>query len=486
MKTLIADSSHAEFGWELMSWQGYVRKLARKYDKVVVCTTEGLEPVYADFATEFMVHNIPLPRDCFNRQRIPNTPAWVRYQHSIKKRVAVRVKDASQMETDFIVAHGYIDPSKQSFISYGNATDAAERGDVFDLLIHARNKHSLNSYYNVYNWPEDRWAEVVKSMMARGLRVGAVGTPHNALCPEGAVDMRGIPLERLMDMMSASNLVAGPSSGPLHLAALCNIPRLVWATDKFSTSTKMDDVIRYTDRWNPFEVPCIVHTDDQKPPAARMIKDLEDVLGKKGKILVPGASSASKMTKYWADRRKKQGRSYVSYMGKNSDHQVTKLTPELHKLIGKTDFKHGMDYGCGWGRFSGIVFEHCEKLHAVDLIADFRDDLGDNVTFQTVKFPTKIKLPDSTLDLFVAITSLQHIVDEQWFKNVAKEIHRVLAPNAKVVIVDDNGPRGQHVKPRTPEILAKALGFNIDVKKIFGMDRPNSHHIVVGRCRKKG
>jgi hypothetical protein len=474
-KILVADSSTAEFGWELMSWQGYVRKQARAFDKVIVCTTAGLEPVYEDFADDFIVHRISMVRDCAKAREIHNTGAWNKYRAEI----AVRIREEQRGSNITILKFTkYVAPEKQSFICYGDATRAHVKGDAFDLLIHARNKYSHNSYYNVYNWPVERWDDVLGDM-SKDLRIGAVGTTSDALLPKHAEDFRGVDLRRLMDAMSASRLIAGPSSGPMHLAALCGLPRLVWASPKWSSSTKMNDQVRYAQRWNPFGTPCIV-TENTDPDASTMIRDLGAALNGKERILKPGAAAATQMASYWSARRKRQGRAYVSREGKNSDHQVSKLAPVLHQFLKGRQYKHGLDFGCGWGRFSGVISEYCERLRCVDLVSDFRDDLPDSVQFEKIGFPTKIGVPDGSIDLFVAVTSLQHIVDEHWFTEVAAELRRVLAPTAMVYIVDDNGRAGKYVKQRTAAVFAKALNLSDVIDGTFDMDSRRSHHIVTG------
>ena len=475
-KTLVADSSTAEFGWELMSWQGYVRKQARAYDRVIVCTTAGLEPIYADFADEFIVHRISMVRDCAKAREISNKDAWRKYRAEIAIRARQEASDNAVTDLKFTK---YIAPEQQSFICYGDAARARASGDVFDLLIHARNKHSHNSYYNVYNWPVERWNIVLTALSERNLRIGAVGTPSAARLPARAEDLRGIDLQRLMDAMSASRLIAGPSSGPIHLAALCGLPRLVWASTKWSSSTKMNDKLRYTKRWNPFNASCIV-SEDTDPAPSIMLRDLNDALDGKERILKPGAAAATMMTNYWSTRRKKQGRAYVSREGKNSDRQVAKLTPKLRSFLEGHRYKHGLDFGCGWGRFSGVLASYCEQLRCVDLISDFRDDLPDTVAFEKIDFPTKILVPDGSIDLFVAITSLQHIVDEHWFVEVAAALQRVLAPGAIVFIVDDNGRAGERVKQRGAAVFAAALNLSDVSDAPFSMDKRESHHIVTG------
>ena len=50
MRRLIAGPWCGEFGWELMSWQGRIRELSRSYDETIVCSDDGHQALYADFA----------------------------------------------------------------------------------------------------------------------------------------------------------------------------------------------------------------------------------------------------------------------------------------------------------------------------------------------------------------------------------------------------------------------------------------------------
>lgn len=478
---LVADSSTAEFGWELMSWQGYVRKLAPEFDDVVICTTGGLEPVYDDFTTDFITHNVGMHRDCARASKIFSVGSWNKYRALISTRV--REERALGNNVTIVKFKDYIPPNKQLFVCLGDSVRATDRGDAYDVLVHARHKASQNSYYDIYNWPLDRWDEVTEELHRLGLRVAAVGTHRDALLPAHAEDLRGIGLDRLMDAMAASSLIAGPSSGPMHLAALCGLPRLVWATDKWSTSTDMDDKVRYTERWNPFNVSCLIFVDHPDPTAEQMLEDLHKAFDGRESTMKSGAAAATRMAGYWSGRRKAQGRDYVSRLGKNSDHQVDKLVPVLHDLLSEKEFKHGIDFGCGWGRFSEAIFQHCEKLRCVDLISDFRDDLPPAVSFQQLAFPTQIDAPNDSINLLVAITSLQHIVDEHWFSDVMAELRRVLAPGATVLIVDDNGRNGEHVKIRSAKLFAEHLDLDLSITKKFDMDFKQSHHLLVGVCR---
>lgn len=262
MRVLFADAPSSEFGWELMSWQAYVRAQAPKYNKVIVCTTQGREPLYSDFCKEFIVHNVGLLRDCHKYHKVYDPRAWKQFEG--RKRKAIRDLRQGNHKVHVVRPDRLIDARSQKFIRYGDADQARDQGHQFDVVLHARNKRSNDGYYSVYNWPVERWNSVVVALNKGGLRVAAVGTHAEAWLPDGAEDLRGLPLDKLMNLMAASDLVIGPSSGPMHLASLCGTPHFVWTGKHYSTTINAYNRDRYETLWNPFKTPCTVldHTPD--------------------------------------------------------------------------------------------------------------------------------------------------------------------------------------------------------------------------------
>lgn len=278
MKVLVADSSTSEFGWELMTWQARVRLLAPKFDRVIVCTTAGMEPLYADCANEYITHSVHLDRDCYKTFKIHDKKGWDRY----RKRVDTRVGELKRKghEVKFVRHDKNWKLKDQQFIKYGDA-DSLD-SDSFDILLHARNKESKNPYYRVYNWPVPRWNKVVSWLRRQGLTVAAVGTKGGAFLPADAVDLRGIPLNQLMNHMDACELVIGPSSGPMHLASLCGAPHFVWTGREYSTTINAYNIDRYRTVWNPLDTWC--HVIDRNPDltADEVIKELDACMAKYG------------------------------------------------------------------------------------------------------------------------------------------------------------------------------------------------------------
>lgn len=482
MKIVIADCSLAELGWELMSWQGFVRRKADDFDRVIICTTAGREALYSDFADEFIVHSVPLLRDCFEQREIYDKPAWAEYRARVDKRV--KELEAEGHDVTILTAKKYIPVEKQTFVQYGNAELALQRGDMFDIVIHARNKESNNPYYRVYNWPIEKWDRVVAVLRKRGLSVAAIGTRDGAFLPVGAIDMRDTDMTRLMDMMAACRLVIGPSSGPMHLAALCKAPHFVWTGKQWSSTIKAYNSERYTWKWNPFRTFCEVIDDDPDlaPDAVinGVIRTLTELAGDDAPDEVPGTAIARKMIKYWRKRVAREGRDYVSRCRRNTEAQTEIVSERLTTLLGGGRFQHGLDFGSGWGRFTGVLAEHCNKVTAVDLVDNFRKDLPDHVSFQHIGFPTKIGLPDTSVDLLIAVLVFQHIMDDNWLAEASAEIRRVLAESAMVIIIDDNGKPAGHVRQRAADEFRRVLNLGWHEDKLFDLDSSGSHHIIVG------
>jgi ubiquinone/menaquinone biosynthesis C-methylase UbiE len=143
-------------------------------------------------------------------------------------------------------------------------------------------------------------------------------------------------------------------------------------------------------------------------------------------------------------------------------------------------FGQGLDFGCGSGRFSQLLAGHCDRLLGVDLIDAPRTSAPQHVTFERVQYPTKISLPDNSVDFLLASLVFQHLTDDAWLEEVTDELARVLKPGAKVIVVDDAISSAKHVRPRVPEALAFMLGLDNPRCRLINLDRRESHNLIVG------
>ena len=241
MKKLFAGPFVGEFGWELFCWQGVIRALAEQYEHTTIVCLPGHQMLYQDFADEILeyspqnfepdcYHNIkgvtkdyPLPKDLVESKDLyigPNTSVTAYNAHLSR----------------FSPAY------EQKYVKYGVENFNTPKVDV---IIHARNTNKHNTGYR--NWDRQKWNQVVKYLSLKGLVVGSMGTISSSLHIENTIDLRGLPLNDITSYLHSSKYVMGPSSGPLHLGALCGTDVVVWSGTETNTN-------RYLIDWNPHKV----------------------------------------------------------------------------------------------------------------------------------------------------------------------------------------------------------------------------------------
>ena len=276
-KALVAGPCISEFGWELMEFQGHVRKHSQGCSKVVICSFDGHLPLYADMNPEFVPHHVDGWRDC-HRMRdgsITNPAELQRVQRELDAR-ALRLKQAGYAVTriESIPKKGRAVGTRrpidqQRFIKFGNPACVP---NVFPLVIHARARPDKVKTSGD-NYPKKEWEELLKLLAAAGLsKVAAVGLHGASIVPAGSVDCRGHELQPTMNLMAAATIVVGPSSGPMHLASLCGTPHMVWAMGTRQSAIKAYNQDRYEAYWNPLKTPTkvLLHKTGQILPPAEL------------------------------------------------------------------------------------------------------------------------------------------------------------------------------------------------------------------------
>lgn len=225
-RTLLAGPHLGEFGFELCCWQAALRWRSCAYGSTSVLCPPGSSLLYQDFA------------------RINHIPAGGRFA-VVNRRKDVDVIPANKRiagygrtwrETDLLRAKFH----DQAFVLF----DGPFEGEPFDVVLHARaREHRMK-----HNWREWRWNELVRRLS--DLRVAVIGRADECLELQGpnVTDLRGIPMDQLAGLLRrGARLIAGTSSGPLHLAALCGCPQVVFTT----TANHR----RYRLHWNPWNTP---------------------------------------------------------------------------------------------------------------------------------------------------------------------------------------------------------------------------------------
>jgi len=250
---MVAGPWVGEFGWELMSWQGYLRKLSPAFDERIICAPAGHEFLYSDFSTGYVAYDHTGVRDCW----------WTRKGTADHEQVIGLLEQTGQRITP-----GRVTLEEQAFIKFGDTL----RGEMTDVLVHARGAFGTRPGHS---WPIVHWNTVVEDLLRANLKIAAIGSKDGAFCPQGAIDWRGIPLSRLADNMAATRLVVGPSSGPMHLASLCGTPHLVWTDQAYYSALRATNRVRYERLWNPLGTPCrVMDRHEWKPPVACVLKEI--------------------------------------------------------------------------------------------------------------------------------------------------------------------------------------------------------------------
>jgi len=256
-KQLIVGPWVGEFGWELFAWQAYARSLSRKYQKTLVICRKNSEYLYSDFAENFIFCEPPGgPSDSFYRVGVDTS--------SLFKKIAVENKDLVQNSVLFMPRRiGY--PPKTHYtesFKFSNHTIVPEykvygtkQQKEYDYIFHIRNRELRKED----NWSISSWKKL-KNLLGDDKKVACIGTKESSGCLDDTEDLRDYSLKEVCTIIRSSSFVFGPSSGPMHLASLCNTPHIVWS--------KPENTDRYKNTWNPLGTKVLFMGDHSWHPTA--------------------------------------------------------------------------------------------------------------------------------------------------------------------------------------------------------------------------
>lgn len=266
--SLFAGPYYGEFGHEL-TFAAMVRAAAKRragdadvkrwlqvtippggWTEITVCSRPAREALYADFAINFVPHTIQCEGRC--AEAVPGTQPSAYVIQSYVPRDAQR-----------LMPREYSGKAPTVFVRYGKP-----RKQFQDyVVLHARHREHVPER----NWSQRNWHRFARKLLRQGLvkRLACVGTRRDALAMEGGLDLRDRPLTEQMDMLRSARLIIGPSSGPMHLAALCGCPQVVWCGG--GAVERRNTMGRYRKTWNPFHTACDVYAvGSWQPPFERV------------------------------------------------------------------------------------------------------------------------------------------------------------------------------------------------------------------------
>jgi hypothetical protein len=255
-KILLAGAWVGEFGWELCSWQGHLRRLSKKFDEVHIVSRKGHEFLYQDFATKFHIHDSPASK----------ADSWMGEVDVVRMTEIFDEVNPTHHIKPFNLGYlgGRIINTKfkeQDFIKY--ESDIFD--ESYDIIVHARNKIIGSER----NWDVRNWAALIDEIPDK-YSICTIGS-EEAFGFDGIDDYRGVSIEETVALINRCKLVIGQSSGAMHLASLSGARHFVW-----SDSTNKS---RYNSDWNPHKTPIHFYDDEGwNPKVENIYKEIKKIL----------------------------------------------------------------------------------------------------------------------------------------------------------------------------------------------------------------
>ena len=261
-KILLAGPWVGEFGWELFCWQGFIRKLSKEYDKTIIIGRPTNAILYEDFCDEYIKFDPESFKtdawNCHEAKSAQHLVNSIEHTHYVSGHFDIGMRYSKQGVTD---TRGLFF-NNQKFHKYKSDTIISDKfsSNGYDVLFHCRNK----TIGSERNWSYEQWAGL-KELLDNDISVACIGN-HESFHIPNTDDLRSIDLSELISIMGVSDLIVGPSSGPMHLASLSGMKHLVWS-DEYNR-------VRYEKDWNPLKTKCIFYGDGGWNPDPEKIKEL--------------------------------------------------------------------------------------------------------------------------------------------------------------------------------------------------------------------
>ncbi len=260
---LIAGPYVGEFGHEIMDFQSYVRWFRRKYREVHVITFPGREPLYRGCIVH--THSFDL-----------KTAGYV-YGRMLDTEITQYARDFARTRR---IENYYLFSTAHLHTRWHRRLLFRQEHEVLRPVQAVPPNHKIVFHFRhiekqgpdkTRNFRPDLAQAVCDLCRERGWEITCIGHPNYALCPGGCEDCRTENLERTVAVISAAKLVAGELSGPLHLAAYCARPIVIWAPGQ--------ERIAYTFKRNPFNVRVfVVRNDTTNPPPGEIVGKLAEAM----------------------------------------------------------------------------------------------------------------------------------------------------------------------------------------------------------------
>ena len=241
-KTLFAGPWIGELGWELMRWQGGVRRMARSHEGRIVVMGDPGHGVLYEFAHEYWETPPCFLRAGLTRQciHVRSGPVGEWYVSLLTHLVAEQLSG----EDVVCLTPRRFREGEQDFVQLSTLPRWSTRVPEPYACIVPR----FRQWNRRKNWSEECWTELCSLLSGRGLAPQIVSSPDEICRLASSLEVSPHDsLARSIDLLSHARFAVASESGGALLCLLCGCPTLVFGHKKWEQ--------RITVHENPLRTP---------------------------------------------------------------------------------------------------------------------------------------------------------------------------------------------------------------------------------------
>ena len=161
-----------------------------------------------------------------------------------------------------------------------------------------------------------------------------------------------------------------------------------------------------------------------------------------------------------------------------------KLKTNIFSLLPDLKNKRVLDIGCGIGRFTIDLADKASEVYAIDISSSMLTRAKKNLESRGVKIfkepAHKLHFSDRFFNLTFEVTVLQHILDEDIFRQTLQEIKRVTNPEGMVLLCGEMAERDKVVSPFT---VIRSLETYSQAMKPWKLIKVKNHRCITDRYK---
>src|SRR5262249_12563050 len=206
-ENLLAGPFAGEFGWELMQWQGFVRRRRPHYKQVHVLTYPGRDYLYEGCTVH--AHQIDLKGAGYGYGHLYPAVARPMAQRQDEE---VGLRDYDIFGTHLLCTQYHRRFWRQDFRLFEQPSPPSGQ---YDVVFHFRSVQKIGPD-QAKNYPVTLADELATRCLDHGLRIGCIGHPDYSYAPRNSVDHRRIDLQQTPAAISSAPMGAAGNSGRIE------------------------------------------------------------------------------------------------------------------------------------------------------------------------------------------------------------------------------------------------------------------------------